>query len=189
VFNVFLHLCCTCSATNNFDDSFIVGHGGFGNVYKGFIAEINFEIGYCNDNNEKILVYDYMANGTLCHHLCNTERTPLTDLLLDEEYVAKVSDFGLSKMSRINMENVPLTTMWCCSKCRFTRPTVNSKVEYSQIDLVDWAQKCVEHEKNCIHENGCERPSMNGVARTLEFALQLQEFKDAEEIRQASDRA
>ncbi|KAK4712360.1 hypothetical protein R3W88_006873 [Solanum pinnatisectum] len=73
------------NATDNFDEKFVIGFGGFGNVYKGYLdngtitvaASTSSVLGYCDDENELILVYDYMANGTLRDHLYNTENTPL----------------------------------------------------------------------------------------------------------------
>nr|XP_043623694.1 uncharacterized protein LOC122595406 [Erigeron canadensis] len=101
-------------ATDNFDESLVIGKGGFGTVYKGFInsestlmvvaikrrhsmafqgaeefgAELELLptlrhcnivplIGYCNDGEEMILVYDYITNGTLYQHLLELG-TPLS---------------------------------------------------------------------------------------------------------------
>lgn len=151
------------TATNNFDEDFIIGRGLYLNVYKGYIdggetvvaikrlksdidalmltTEIKVlsqvrhrhlvsVVGYCNEKGEMMQVCDYMINGTLHHHLYETEDSVLPwkqrlkicigaakglhylhaggklgmihknfnsrNILLDEKWVAKVSDYGLS---------------------------------------------------------------------------------------------
>ncbi|GKB22750.1 putative transferase, protein kinase RLK-Pelle-RLCK-VIIa-2 family protein [Tanacetum coccineum] len=161
-------------ATGNFDESLVIGHEGFGKVYKGevynglslvavaikrldsmssqgaaeFWAEVKLLsklrhcnlvslIGYCYSRKEMIIVYEYMPNGTLedhlhklgtplswvqrlkicigagrgLHYLHTGTRTDVgvvhrdvksSNILLDESWVAKISDFGLSRISPIN---------------------------------------------------------------------------------------
>ncbi|KAF3775288.1 Serine/threonine-protein kinase [Nymphaea thermarum] len=160
------------SITNNFSSSYLLGEGGFGPVYKGFIDEklrpgvlkaqtvavklLDLEglqghrewlaeviylgqlrhphvvklIGYCCEEEQRLLVYEFMARGSLENHLfkrfsislpwasrlkiafgaakglafLHGQKKPViyrdfkaSNILLDSDFKAKLSDFGLAK--------------------------------------------------------------------------------------------
>ncbi|KAF5776754.1 putative protein kinase RLK-Pelle-CrRLK1L-1 family [Helianthus annuus] len=152
-------------ATRNLDESFVIGCGGFGKVYKGtitngpnlstvaikrldstsnqgaseFWAEVNMLsnlrhchlvsfIGYCNDGLEMIRQtplswvqrlticigaargLEYLHTGTGIKHGVVHRDVKSSNILLDDSWEAKISDFGLSKICPKNRQTTYVNT-------------------------------------------------------------------------------
>ncbi|KAG2271415.1 hypothetical protein Bca52824_065970 [Brassica carinata] len=175
--------------------------------------------GFCTKKNERFLVYEYMANGSLTDHLHSTEKPPLSwatrmkiaidvanaleylhlycdpplchrdikssNILLDENFVAKLADFGLAHASRdgsVCFE--PINT------------DIRGTPESRRVDLVDSRIKdCIDGEQLetvvavvrwCTEKEGVARPSIKQVLRLLcescdplhmELAMAVEEHK------------
>ncbi|OMO96963.1 hypothetical protein COLO4_14956 [Corchorus olitorius] len=144
-------------ATKQFNESNLIGHGSFGSVYKGllrdtvtYLSEIRHRnlvdlLGYCQESESQMLVYEYLPNGSMCNHLYDSTRIdqsstklefkqrlsialgaakglchlhglkpPLlhknfktANVLVDENFIAKVSDAGVSKLLEMMEEASP----------------------------------------------------------------------------------
>ncbi|URE18349.1 STYKc [Musa troglodytarum] len=236
------------AATKNFRPDQILGHGGFGIVYRGildenikrgfkstqvavkklnpegvqgdkeWLAEVNYLgqlshpnlvklIGYCCEGDHRLLVYEYMACGSLERHLfrrvCLTMPWPTrikialgaakglaflhaaerpiiyrdfktSNILLDADYNAKLSDFGLAKEGPMGDEThvstqVVGTEGYAAPEYVATDPRMEG--QYSRKAAM--AVAGLVH--RCLSQLPKGRPAMNQVVETLESIQELPE--------------
>nr|GMC57060.1 receptor-like protein kinase FERONIA [Ipomoea batatas] len=207
------------SATADFDESYVIGKGGFGKVYRASINQSDCSIedgaannsivavkrlnkaeskqgenefwmevkmlsnlrnqnlvsliGYCNEDEEMLLVYEFMARGTLADHLYKRLTTK-----------SDVFAFGVVLFEVLS-----------------GRPALDMKLVEEQHSLATWAVECirkgeidqmferclvgqmspacwkvfVEIAGRCLRREPRQRPDMADVVKNLELAVALQQ--------------
>ncbi|CAH2053210.1 unnamed protein product [Thlaspi arvense] len=165
-------------------------------------------VGYCADGDQRILVYEYMQNGSLEDHLLELARNktkPLdwdtrmkvaagaargleylhetaeppviyrdfkaSNILLDEEFNPKLSDFGLAKVGPTGGETHVST--------RFTLmadPLLEGKYPIKGL------YQALAVAAMCLQEEAGTRPMMSDVVTALEYLAMTKGEEDGEDV-------
>ncbi|GJT39608.1 serine-threonine/tyrosine-protein kinase catalytic domain-containing protein [Tanacetum coccineum] len=114
-------------------------------------------LGYCKEGNENIIVYEYAARGSLDRYIRRNNRdersTTLTwdikssNILIDEKWVGRISDLGLSKLSVTGLE----IAYRCLHDDREQRPSMD--IVAKELEETLNVQVAHELEKKRMHEH------------------------------------
>ncbi|PWA83107.1 receptor-like protein kinase ANXUR1 [Artemisia annua] len=122
-------------------------------------------IGFCEEGNEMVLVYDHMGKGTLREHLYKGNKITLSwrqrlDILigaakgLPKEQVS-LADYALQSARKGTLEEM-------------VDPQIKGTIKPEAF------KKFTDCSLRCLADHGMERPSMGDVLWTLEFVLKLE---------------
>ncbi|TVU46797.1 hypothetical protein EJB05_06360, partial [Eragrostis curvula] len=142
-------------------------------------------IGYCNERDEMILVYEYMAHRGLREHLYMTEKPSVTwkqrlEICIDAarglHYLHKLEIvYHNLKTTDILLDKgwIAKITDLCLSK---TGPPTDVIDPYLKGKINGQClYKFAETAEKCVADRGIDRPSLGDVLSDLECALELQE--------------
>ncbi|KAL2924955.1 Receptor-like protein kinase HERK 1 [Bienertia sinuspersici] len=221
-------------ATNSFDESWAIGIGGFGKVYKGVLAdgtkiavkrgnprsqqglnEFLTEIEMLSQFRHRNACLTWKQRLEICigaarglHYLHTGYAKAVihrdvksANILLDENFMAKVADFGLSKagpeLDQTHVSTAVKGSFGYLDPEYFRRQQLTEKSDVYSFGVVlfekkgqleqiidsnlqgnikpESLRKFGETAEKCLADYGVDRPSMGDVLWNLEYALQLQE--------------
>ncbi|TKW26704.1 hypothetical protein SEVIR_3G207400v4 [Setaria viridis] len=169
-------------------------------------------VGYCDEEDEQMLVYEFMSNGTLRDHLSAKSKRPLSfglrlkialgaskgilylhteadppifhrdvkasNILLDSKFVAKVADFGLSRLAPVpdvegtlpaHVSTVVKGTPGYLDPEYFLTHKLTDKSDVYSLGVVFLemltGMKPIEHGKNIVREvnSACQSGNISGI--------------------------
>nr|KJB12858.1 hypothetical protein B456_002G040100 [Gossypium raimondii] len=188
--------------SNGNGQDFINEVASIGRIHHANVAKL---IGFCVEGSKQALIYNFMSNGSLdkiifteenkntlgihyLHQGCDMQILHFDikphNILLDESFNPKISDFGLAKLYSINDSIVSLTA--ARGTIGYIAPTLVYKnlvgISY-KADLGDvsddekvMVKKMIITAFWCIQLIPSDRPSMSKVLKMLEFDVELLEM-------------
>ncbi|KAJ0983706.1 hypothetical protein J5N97_011961 [Dioscorea zingiberensis] len=181
-------------ATNKFDESFLLGVGGFGKVYKGTLED-GTKVAVKRGNPSFIAkVADFGLSKT------GPALIKLMSALLSKEALATF-DPGVLRRQQLTDKSDVYSFGVVLMEVLCARPALNPVLPREQVNIAEWGmswqkkgmleqimdpslvgkinpaslRKYGETAEKCLAEQGVDRPTMGDVLWNLEYALQLEE--------------